>query len=449
MSEMSLLVLIEAGQVRSLAGPAFQVPLPDALIWGPEVLPRIELIAEETEVWPKDSQLVSAVVVDRDARRLVRAGASDTFDTPYQSMLFDRMLSAAWEYEVEHVALTRQAIASAARIDAPPVDPNMSRRTLAATMGEDEDWDDDGEDWDDDDDEFLGGEGDDFRQLTTQRVTSDPESMMRQYEDQDWFVSIRTATDEPFRHYHGDFVLHSFVEGGPDIIQRLSQLREIAVPKEARTKRGIVVDVGPRSLSLWAHPRGVTSWDELDDEWPDWTIDRWLTDGYRRQLELTGEADRTVVPSDLQVLSGFVPTLTEQIDLQEMIGQIKSGVRGIVRRGFGCLAIVLAIPAMVAWAATGSWQGPFAFAATLWVIAYIGYRIVANKMKRNFSSLADKREQAEAMLPKLGPADKAERVRTVNRVLQAAGFPDFEQVEACAERDDDDDDESIEPIVSV
>ncbi len=446
MSENSLLVLIEAGQVRSLAGLAFQLPLPDALIWGPEVLPRIESVTEETDVWPTERQLASAVVLDRNERRLILAGGSHTFDTPYQMVMFDRMLSAAWGYDVEHVALRSEAIAEAAGIEPLPTDADYSRRMMAATIGVDDDLEDDEED-----DEYFADEGDDFRQLTTRTVANRRDSFMQEYDDQNWFVSIRAAGEERFRHYLGDFVLQTFADGGPDVISNLTQLHEVDVPKEGRATRGAVVDIEPRTLSLWAHPRGVAGWDELNQAWPDWTIDRWVTNGYRRQLELTGEVDWIVTPSDLQVLSGFVPDLVEQIDLQEMMGQIKSGVRGLVIRGFGCLAVVLAVPALIAAAVTGGWKGPFAFAATLWVIAYVGYLMVVGKLKRNFAALAEQRENAEAMLPKLAPQEKQERIRIVDQALEAAGFPDFEQIQACAERydEDDDDDESIDPIVSA
>ena len=457
MSEISLLVLIEAGQVRSLAGPGFQLPLPDVLIWGPDVLSRIEALTTETEVWPTESQLASAMVIDRDSHRLVRAGASHTFDTPYQVILFDRMLSAAWGYDVEHVALTNQAIAAAARIDLPPIDSKLARQIVARAMGgleEECDFEDDQHDIDEGEDEYedeyaYDAEGDDFRQLTTQRVADDSESMLREYEDHNWFVSIRAVTDEPFRHYRGEYVLRTFCDGGPDVIGQLPRLHEISVPKESQAKRGVVVDASKRTLNLWSHPRGVSGWDELDQAWSGWTIQRWHANGYRRQLEVTGEADRVVTPSDLQSLSGFVPLMVEQFDLQEMFGQLKSSYRRFVRRGFGCLAIVLAIPALIAWAVSGGWKGPFAFAATLWVIALVVYLRFAGKIKRDFSSLAEKREHVEEMLPKLAPETKEERIGKVNQVLQAAGLPDFEQIQACAERDDDDNDEPLEPIVGV
>ena len=290
-----------------------------------------------------------------------------------------------------------------------------------------------------------------LRQLITkQNSAADAEEMMRHYEDQHWLVSVRTDPDQPYRHYLGDFVMQTFTEGGPEVANQLEQFTETEIPKERQATRGIVVDTPGQTLSVWAHPRGLSWWGELDRAWPGWKIERWLTDGFRRQLAATGEADRIVIPSDLQVLAGFVPDLTEQIDLDEVLGQIKSGVRGVVRRGFGCLAMVLAVPALIAWAASGSWQGPFAFAATVWVMAYIGYLVLAAKLKRNFSGLGPQKENVEKMLPKLAPEDKQERIQIVDAALRSAGLPNFEQVAAYAERDDaDDEDEDIGPIVSA
>jgi hypothetical protein len=450
MSEISLLVVIEAGQVRSLSALAFQLPLPESLIWGPAVLTRIEGIAQEATSWPTDRQLASAVIIDRDARRLVRAGASETFDTPYQLVLFDRMLSAAWQgYDVDHIELTRPAIAAAAGIDPPPIDPKRSQQMVRAAMGGDHELDDEeDEDEDYEFDEFDDGEGDDFRQLITKpNAAADGEAMMRQYEDQHWLVSVRANPDQPYRHYLGDFVMQTFTEGGPEVIGQLNQFTETEMLKEQHASRGIVVDVDGRTLSIWAHPRGLSWWGDLDRAWPGWNIERWLTNGFRRHLDATGEAERIVIPSDLQALAGFVPDLTEQLDLDAVLGQLTSGVRGFVRRGFGCLAVVLAVPAMIAWAVSGSWQGPFAFAATVWVMAYIAYRVFAAKLKRNFSGLSAQKEKAAEMLPKLAPQDEQERIQIVAAALQSAGLPDFEQVVAYAERDDEDD-EDISPIVS-
>ena len=457
MSEVSLLVLIEAGEVRSLVGLGFQVQLPDVLIWGPSVLPRIEALAEETERWPSENQLLGAVVIDRDSRRLTRAAASETFDTPYQLVLFDRMLAAVWGYDVETIDLSCQAIADAARIDMPAIDPKLARRMMNATMGaamrEDDEYEDqDEQDYASEDGEYHYGEGDDFRQLTTRNPqTNEVASMVRQYHDQGWFVSVREADGQLYRHYLGDFVMQTFSDLGPAVIGQITQLNEISVPKENHATRGVVVDAPAQTLCVWSHPRGVTMWDELDQAWPEWKVDRWRDNGYRRHLDETGESDHVVVPSDTQALAGFVPLLVEQLDLDEMLSQIKSGCRGYVYRGFGCLAIVLAIPALIAGAVTGSWKGPFAFAGTLWALAYIAYLILATKMKRSFSQLADKKEQAKEMLPKLAPEDKSEREQIVRAALSDAGLPDFDQVQAFAETydDDDDDDESIDPIVSA
>lgn len=450
MSETSLLVLVEAGQIRSLVGLAFQIPLPDALIWGPAVLSRIETIGEQTDTWPTDPQLAGAVVIDRDTRRMFRAGASHTFDTPYQSVLFDRMLASVWGYHVEAIELRGEAIAGAAGIALPNTDPTLAQRMMQGTMQQYAS-DEQQHEFEYDEEDFDETGGEDFRQLTTSSGDHQRDAIMRDVEDQDWLVSIRAGPREPYQHFRGDFVMQTFSGAGPEVINQLTSLSQIEMPKEHRALRGVVVDIASQTLSLWSHPRGVTMWDELDRAWPQWTINRWCSNGYRRHLELTGEAERMIVPSDLEALSGFVPALAEQLDLKEMFGQLKSGVRGCVFRAFGCLGIVLAIPASIAWLVTGAWQGPFAFAGTLWAIAFVGYLVFAHKVKTNFSSIAEKTGQAEAMMPKLAPEEKSERERIVNQALLAAGFPDLQQVQACAERydEEDDDDHTIDPIVSA
>ena len=70
MSEVSLIVLMEAGQIRSLATTAFRIPLPDSLIWGPGVTSAIEAQTQEIDAWPSIDDVEAAVVIDRDQRQI-------------------------------------------------------------------------------------------------------------------------------------------------------------------------------------------------------------------------------------------------------------------------------------------------------------------------------------------------------------------------------------------
>ena len=434
MSDITLLVLIEAGQVRSLVGTSLQVPLPDALIWGASVLPEIEQTANETSVWPSEGQLSCAIVLDRDARRIVRAGASHSFNTPYQLVLFERMLTAVWDYQVEQVTLSHEEIARAAGIDCLPVDPHFARRIWASLHDEEGDVDsDEDEDSGDDFDGYDDGIGEDFRQLTTTSVANVENDIYQQVEDHNWLVSVREQGDL-FRHYRGDYVMQTLCDVGPDVIASFAELNETNVPNENATSRGIIIDLITTSVTVWSHPRGVNRCGELQSAWPGWTIDQWHSNGYRRHLDATDESERTVITSDLRVLAGFVPALAERFDLNELVGQVKSSVRGCVFRAYGCLAIVLAIPALLAWAATGGWRGPFAFAGGLWMIAFVAYVAFSSKMKRNFASMIEQGSDMSAKFRPLGPDEKGERIRHADEALKAAGLPGYQQVKQESER---------------
>lgn len=449
--EVSLIALIEAGQLRTLAASSFRLPLPASLIWGTEVVGRIEAIADEIESWPPIDHLEAVVILNRDTRQLIRAGACNTFDTPYQLVLFERMLESVWNgYSVEAVPMEAAALRVALGQDLPGTDASIPGELFSSALGTDVDKDD----WED---EAGQGSGD-FRSLTT---TDRFEGGQRDDEydtdddEEQWWVSVRGAVDRDtvdpngrgeFRHFIGSAIWKSLQGSGPDVLQQLEQLPDASVPDESDTTRGILIDAVTRHISLWSYPRGIDDPDALGDAWSGWAVTPWHEDGFRRQLDAAGE--QTFIPaSDTAVLAEFVPMLIEQPDLSEAIGEIKSSFRSFVWRGFGCLAVVLAIPTALASLLSGSWKGPVGFAVGLWLVAYVGYRLVVRTAKKAFAPITEGTFNQDAILPKLGPEPQEERERLIDDALAAARLPSLDQINSFAEYHDGDDGEAIEPIV--
>ena len=458
MSEVNLLVFVEAGQLRSLATAAFRLPLPNTLIWGPSAIPRIEAQCEQVAAWPPLDRIDSIAIVNRDRQEIVLAGASDTFQTPYQLMLFARMLGGVWEgMAVRSAMLTSESLRAAIGGEPPSTDSQLPRQLLEAAVGP-------SHSSDEDDDAELHGDrtASDFRQLSGQDSSAvagegrpdfaepqpgDPaqagDDAAVPDDESEWWVSVRFAEETEFRHYLGSFVWQTLATAGPGMLESLQELPTTEIPPEDETWQGIVLDEVDRALWYWAHPRGVAAefggapaaqeagtrpgW----QAWSEWRVEAWSDNGFRRQAEHV--AGHFIPASDTEVLAELIPQLVEQPDLAQAIGEIRSGVRRFVRRGFGCLALVLAVPATLAWLVSGSWQGPFAFAAGLWIMAYVGYRIVAHKIKRSFSPLSQPTFHQDAILPKLGPESEEERIAVISGALRSARLPSYEQITTFAE----------------
>ena len=102
---------------------------------------------------------------------------------------------------------------------------------------------------------------------------------------------------------------------------------------------------------------------------------------------------------------------------------------------------------MIAWGLSGSWKGPFGFALGLWLVAYVGYRLVVRKLKTAFSPLTEGLLDQNAVLPKLAPEPKEERERLVDEALLAARLPRLAEVLAYENDREADSGETIEPVV--
>ncbi|MCG8650707.1 MAG: hypothetical protein MI861_12795 [Pirellulales bacterium] len=452
MSEVSLMVLIEAGQTRNLAAVAFRVPLPDVLLWGPDAIDRIESQTQQIDCWPSLKALQCAVVLHRDQRRIAIAGASNTFTTPYQLVLFLKMLRSVWPgYQVDPIAMTEADLAEAVAGSIPEIDPALADQLMNESFGDiDEEDDEDYQEYDDDFDHSAT----DLRQLVRREQSWEPDE--DEEDERLWWVSLKLAepddagnqnTRQPVRHLQGSFVWSLLDSAGPNAVEQLAELPTAEIPTEEETNCGIVLDLPARSISFWSHPSGSVSWQSLQQAWDGWAMEYWVDNGFRRQLEWCGDAGY-VPASDTRVLAEFVPELAEQPDFDEIIGDIKSGFRSMVRRGFGCLALALAVPALLAWAVSGSWQGPFAFAAGLWLVVYIGYRLLLGKLKRNLLAGVNRESfKQDTFLPKLAPESKEERIRMIDEALQTARLPSFQQINDYYENVDEDWDEPVEPIV--
>ena len=458
MSEACLLLIRENGQTRSLLGSGLLSPLPDSLIWGPESIDRLEANYRLTEVWPDEFQIVGAAVIDRDAGQLVFAGANiGTFANAYQLELFARLLVARWNgYRVSQVDVSSQAIAEAANIEIPPIDRKAAYEVLREAFALDPELDEEL------DDDYLQDEvnGEDFRALTrrvppeasdSQTARHAQAEAMREWEDRDWWVSVRDEGVDKFSHYQGDFFLQTLEQSGPSLLSKIRQFGESDPPKERDCSRGIVLDANAHTLFIWSHPRGTPAWLNLKDEqWASWSLERWSSNGYRRQLELTGQTDRIVTDTDIRSLSGFVPDLVEQLNMDEMFESIKSGFKGLVRKTFGCLAFFLAIPAAITAAITGGWKAPFAFAATLWVLAFFAYLWFARKMKKQFEPLSQMQAQQQSGFTSVAPDEVEQRIEIIDQALVFAGLPNYQQVSEYAQSyDEDDDGEPVDPIVEI
>jgi hypothetical protein len=452
MSEVSMVVLLEAGQVRSLATAAFRLPLPDCLLWGPEVIPRIEAYAQPIDSWPPAEDLESAVVIDRDGKRLIRAGASSTFLTPYQLALFDKMLESVWPgYRIESTAIDAESLEQAVGRSTPTIDDSLTERLVATVIGGPASrWEED--EYDDEEEEQVAPQQpppEHRRQppqnglIESQEHGSTARDEDGEFDDSDpWWVSVRVGNDQAdaagFRHFIGSFDWQNLRAAGPEMISQLASLPDAKIPDEEAVQHGIVLDACKQTISLWSHPRGCTDALALGDAWTGWSLVPWSTNGFRRQVQASDCRD-FIPATDAAVLSEFVPYLAEQPDLAQVIGGIKSSFRSAVRKGFGCLAICLAIPAALAWAVSGSWQGPFAFAAGLWLVVYVGYRFMLAKLKQSFLPLARNGLDQQTLLPKLAPDSKAQRVQIIDDALAAARLPDFAEIVAYAESMDIDD----------
>ena len=79
-------------------------------------------------------------------------------------------------------------------------------------------------------------------------------------------------------------------------------------------------------------------------------------------------------------------------------------------------------------------------------MAYLAYRILAAKMKKSFAPITSGKLNQDAWLSSVAPNSKEERIRIINQSLRGAGFPEYDQIDAFAVRDDDS--EQIDPIVS-
>ncbi len=439
MLDVSLLVLVEAGQVRNLATASFRLPLPDCLLWGSEAIARMEAQTEEVDSWPPVEQLECVVILNRDTRSLIRAGSSGTFETPYQLALFDRMLQSVWPgYQIDSVAMTADSLREAMGGQTPPVDTSLPRQLFSDVLGEEDE-----DDWEEEEDEDDPYRINDFRKLAHPEsfdeddgfdpdddFDEDDEFDPDEEDENTWWVSVRHAGEATFQHYSGDFVWEALASSGPELLDRLQQLPDDDIPAEAETYQGILLDAVDRTICYWAHPRGVVDSVDFGGRWGGWSTEQWLDNGFRRQLDACGATD-FIPPSDTAVLADFVPQLAEQPDFAEMVKEFKSGFRSCSRKGFGCLAVVLAIPAALAWLVSGSWEGPFAFAAGLWLVVYIGYRLMLMKFKRSF--FPDKTFNQDTLLPKIAPESKQERIARIDQALAAARLPSFQQINHFAE----------------
>lgn len=428
MSEISILIVKEATQARTHLALGAQTRLPESLVWGADSIDELESNCVASETWPTDQHILNATVIDKDKRRITIAGGSLFCVMPYQAVLLDRLIQQAWPaYSIEHIPLLGEAIADAAEIAMPPVDPALPRKIISETFGE------------------LDDEEDDVDPVRHERRLLEA---AREVEDQDWWISLRRENETRFQHYEADYVLKALRESGTEFIHQLTQVPESDPPDESECGRGIVIDESTRTLVHWSYPRGVATWSDLNHDWSDWNIQTWMVDGFRRQLSTTGELERSVLKTDLSHLSEFVPVIVERFDMESLVGAFRSGVRGMVRKGFGCLAVVLAIPAALVWAISGVWKGPFVVAAGFWLLAYVGYRVMASKMKRQMEPIVQQQSKMQNINPKIGLEEESDRVAHIDRLLKAAGLPSYQQITEYDEFDGGDD-EHIGPIVEI
>ena len=443
-SELSLVVIIEAGEVRSLVSPAFRFPLPDSLIWGAGCLEEIEKYAEDVARWPAIEQLEAAVVINRDRQIITYSGSSSTFDRPYQLVLFRQMIESVWVgYTVKPVPMARDSLAEATGREAPKVDSSIAGNLMNELSGGADDAQAD----------YAEHEANDFRELSGSSISAVPDDAPHWDDDEDrqWWVSVKTTGESSFRHFQGSFVWKALQSSGPEILDKLGDFETTSVPDEELTFQGIVFDQPNKSVSYWSHPLLPGESHGFSELWSEWTVTYWIENGFRQQIRRTEESS-FVFDTDLHILAEFVPVLVEQADFSEVVDSLKTSIRSVVRAGFGCLAMVLAVPAFIAWAVSGSWEGPFAFAAGLWLVAYITYWVVAHRVKRNFKDVYD-RGTSESFA-NIAPDSRPEREALIDRGLVPAGLPCLEDIVAYSESMDDEDDydtddEPIRPIVGT
>ncbi len=429
MRQIGLLICTESGQTRSYVFYGEGSEFPACLVWGESVVDSVEAKVDPVDAWPPESEIMCAAVINRDQRCLTLIGGDVPFVAPYQMELLEQLVTAAWQgFDVRLSTLSHQALAKAAGSSVAPIDAKLGN-DFATTSGEQDD------EADSDSDNQV-----DFRGLVVQSDSYEDE-LRRCIEDDDWWVSVRI--EKQHVHFFGDNLLTALEEFGPSFLQQLDSFEHADPPPELECSRGLLIDVTNQTIHAWSFPLGLPEWFHFNQkQWPGWSLEVWQRNGFRRQLEHTGESESYIEMSDMACLASFVPVMTEPISFDDAMKTIKSSVRGVVWRGYGCLGMVLSVPAAIVWAITGSWKGPFLFAAILWIAAVFAVQKFLGKLKHGIKPVLDKHQQMRDNTPEFGPKSREERISRMNELLKIAGMPSYEQIDGYV----DSNSEVVEPI---
>lgn len=452
------LVLIRGGHPSYHQDPWAAHYLYRELVWGPDDFENWVMQRDPVDRWDHDAG--AAVVVDYDERKLLWstwAGVLDDIWIPRVAELHHRMVKAAWPgYEVRYIACQDQwqemvKLAGGKVKRVAEYDPFGFRmqtvREAAGVFDPDfaDELDDDAELRDEEESgdhlrRFLSGPvGEMDDDLDDEMEADDPDEDSRDdrpEEESFTFLPEQTRAwitliDEEgsARHRHLLQIPLDLLQAKPNLIQELKACPPAEVPAERVVTEGVWIDIPGRVIGLWGGKNLEAQMGLVRERWDDWRIE-WAEEGYLRHC---AACDTPGIPlEEVDALGCLLPKVlsTERFDLNNLAGQIGSGIKGFATKATGCLLMLICTPLLIFGAVSGQWEAVAITVLITSLLVAVIFKLAEYRIRRWYrESMPENANPDPNEDPAAGPMDAAARRERLDRLLLVAGFPPLEVVE--------------------
>lgn len=406
-------VLIRDGQKRCFAD--VWGTLHRELFWGAEAFEGWLSQGEETEDEPEE--LSGAVIVNFD-RREMRWGEREVLDLPRVQAVYQRLLEASWP------GFTITALSSS-EIEAEVRGINDDKHA------------DEHPDGDDENDVQLSGD----RPATVREAagfSADEEDESEDEDDEpdnnpdDMIRAWLTIVDQngKVRQRVLELISADLIAGVKTAVQDLAKLKAVEVPPEKSVLEGMWINLKDKEIGVWGGQSARRDFPRLQQAWSKWNV-HWAVNGYADQCSVGGLPG--IAMTDAEALAKFIPQVlsVKKFDVMNLAGALGGSLRKTAIKATGCLLIVLAVPVLLAGFFMDKLKEAGYTVAALVVIAAIAFKVVELKVRSRFrkSPFSSADESADTKPAVAGPLDETDRRRSMDRILNACGFPSLKELE--------------------
>ncbi len=384
----------------------------------------------ELDDWEYD--VVQAFVVDFDQRRVIWLHDDRRLEIPKVAAAYSRLLSTALARIRDGASAIENQLAEALGIELMPEDdaedsdaPLHYRSETVTEAGLEEHYEDEDEERDDEEDlpKLIGPSVD----ADEDEDVSSKQDEVGAYEfEEDEPRAWVTLTDSSgaIRHRQLRHLSKDILRGDPLVFERLIALAPCEVPPEEVVAEGMWFEETERTIGFWGGPAAEALLPQVEKDWKGWDV-QWAFEGLCPALRGNWSAGKIL--SVEQALAKLLPVIlsTKRFNLATFVSAIGGSLKKTAIKGTGCLLIVICSPLLIFGAVSGNWKAVLITVGVVLLLTIIAFKVIENKIKRGFKSKLSQAsiDEDETGPATAGPLDPAERRRTLDKLLSAAGFP--------------------------